>query len=106
MGRRGRPSAENDLPCMECECAAASTSGRAAWIWEWMAKAAPLSSAPSPSMMAPWESTRIRLDAVMWENGTPHGLTQNVSGSSGSRTVTWPAAPTAPSSKPSLAKIR
>ena len=94
------------MPCIEWLWAAATTSGRAAWIWEWMAKAAPFRSAPSPSTMLPSESTRIRLEAVMWENGTPHGLTQNVSGSSGSRTVTWPAAPTAPSSNPSLAKIR
>ena len=39
-GARGIPSEANDLPYGECECAAATTSGRAPWIAEWITNAA------------------------------------------------------------------
>ena len=34
------PSELKDLPYTECAWAAATTSGRARWTWEWMANAA------------------------------------------------------------------
>ena len=40
MGSSSWPSDENALPCTEWVWAAAMTSGRAAWTWEWMANAA------------------------------------------------------------------
>ena len=40
IGSSSRPSDDHALPCSECECAAAITSGRAACTCEWIANAA------------------------------------------------------------------
>lgn len=53
-------------------------------------------------MTFPSSLTRMRSEALIMENATPKGLTQNVVGSTGSRSVMWPATP---SSKPYLPKI-
>ena len=42
IGSSRRPSVDHALPYIECACAAATTSGRAAWTCEWMANAARL----------------------------------------------------------------
>ena len=72
--------------------AAALTSGRAAWIWLWMANAAVLTG-QSPSTTWPSWSTRIRSRVRIRPKLMPNGLTQNSSGCSGSRPVRWPATP-------------
>lgn len=54
-------------------------------------------------MTLPLWSTWIRSEALIRENETPNGFTQKVVGSTGSRSVMWPATP---SSKPYLPKIR
>ncbi len=87
---------------MEWEWAAATTSGRAAWIWEWMAKAAVLTGL-SPSTTSPSWLTRIRSETRMWPKCMAKGLTQKWSSRSGSRAVMWPATP---SSKPNLENSR
>src|SRR4051812_34077267 len=78
------------------------TSGRAACTCEWMQNAASLTW-KLPSTTSPLWLTRIRSDCRTCANGTPNGLTQNVSGSIGSRAVIWPATP---SSKPNFANSR
>ncbi len=40
IGASGRPRDENALPCTEWACAAATTSGRAAWTAAWITNAA------------------------------------------------------------------
>src|SRR5436190_1750425 len=87
---------------MECECAAAITSGRAACTAEWIANAAVFTMA-SPSTTWPFASTRMRSDWRMWLKLSPSGLTQKWSRCSGSRAVMWPARP---SSNPNLPKRR
>ena len=57
MGSSVRPSVENARPYGECVWAAALTSGRAAWIWLWMANAA-VFTGQSPSTTLPWWSTQ------------------------------------------------
>ena len=42
IGSSSSPSAERARPCTEWLCAADTTSGRARWTWEWIAKAASL----------------------------------------------------------------
>ena len=64
--------------------AAALTSGRAAWIWLWMANAA-VFTGQSPSTTLPSWSTRMRSRARIRPKLMPNGLTQNSSGCSGSR---------------------
>ena len=54
-------------------------------------------------MTSPSSFTRMRSDALIRLKETPKGFTQNVVGSTGSRSVMWPATP---SSKPYLPKIR
>ena len=49
---------------MEWEWAAATTSGRAAWTWEWITKAAVFTGL-SPSTTSPWWLTRMRSDTRM-----------------------------------------
>src|SRR5271156_3952554 len=53
----------------------------------------------SPSTTAPLWSQRMRFETVIWLKWTPNGFTQNVSVTSGSRAVMWPAPP---SSKPNF----
>lgn len=92
------PSVQKLLPYTVWLWAAAMTSGRASWMALWIMKAAVLSSLQSPpSTTLPSWLTRIRSEALMSANATPNGFTQNVSGSTGSRSVMWPATP---SSKP------
>ena len=61
------------------------------------------SPARYPSTTSPAASTRMRSETLMWPKCIPNGLTQKVSGNSGSRAVMWPATP---SQKPHAAKIR
>ena len=61
------PSELNALPCTEWEWAAATTSGRASWIAEWITNAARLTGA-LPSTTSPWWLTSSRsLDAHLAE---------------------------------------
>src|SRR5438309_8242151 len=102
MGSRSRPNVDQVLPYTEWAWAAATTSGRAACTWEWMAKAAWFTGC-SHSTTSPWWLTRRRSETRMWPKCMPKGLTQKWSVSSGSRAVMWPATP---SSKPHLENMR
>ena len=102
IGSSGMPSELNALPCSECEWAAATTSGRASWIAEWMTNAARF-TAWVPYTTSPEWLTRRRSLTRMWRKLMPNGLTQKWSGNSGSRTVMWPATP---SPKPKRPKMR
>ena len=59
--------------------AAATTSGRAAWIWEWMTNAA-VFTGQSPSTTWPRSSTRMRSRTRINLKFIPSGLTQKWSG--------------------------
>ena len=91
-GASSVPSVENARPYGEWVWAAAFTSGRAAWIWLWMAKAA-VFTGQSPSTTLPSWSHRMRSRARIMPKLMPNGFTQNSSGCSGSRPVRWPATP-------------
>ena len=90
------------MPYTECACAAATTSG---WAWctaEWMTNPAWFTGR-FPWTTSPSWVTAMRSETRMWRKLIPNGLTQNMCGSSGSRTVMWPAIP---SPKPNLPKMR
>lgn len=90
----GRPSEQKARPCRLWLCAAHITSGRAAWMAEWIMNAAALSMRfGPPAMTLPWWSTWIRSEAFIREKARPNGFTQKVDGSTGSRRVMWPATP-------------
>jgi hypothetical protein len=90
----GRPSVQNARPWMLWLWAAHSTSGRAAWMAEWIMNAAALSSRQGPpSITSPEWLTWIRSEALICEKATPNGFTQKVVGSTGSRRVMCPATP-------------
>ena len=92
IGSSRRPSEDHAFPYIECEWAAAITSGRAAWICEWMANAAVFTGRP-PCTTSPRWFTRSRSETRMWPKYCPKGFTQKWSVSSGSRAVTCPATP-------------
>ena len=81
-GSSGMPSEANDLPYGEWEWAAATTSGRAWWMAEWITNAARFTGW-SPYTTSPWWLTRIRSLTRMWRKLSPNGLTQKWSGNSG-----------------------
>src|SRR5262245_33881157 len=89
-GSSGRRSDDQALPYTECAWAAATTSGRAAWIWPWMTKAAWFTG-QSPSTTSPWWLTRIRSFTRICLKFMPNGFTQKWSSRSGSRAVMCPA---------------
>src|SRR6478672_4582741 len=88
----GRRIDDHALPYTECACAAAITSGRAAWIWPWMTNAAVLTG-QLPSTTSPLWLTRMRSFTRICLKFMANGLTQKWSSSSGSRAVMWPATP-------------
>ncbi len=99
-----RPKAQNERPYMLWLCAAHITSGRASCTAPCIMNAAVFNNLTSPpSTILPLWSTRIRSLLFINENATPNGLTQNVVGSTGSRTVICPATP---SSKPYFPNMR
>src|SRR5712672_4408251 len=102
MGSSNRPSDDHALPCNECECAAAITSGRAWCTLECIANAAPFSGC-LPSTTSPFAFTSIKSETRIWLKCTPNGFTQKCSGRSGSRAVMCPVTP---SSKPNFENKR
>ena len=74
-GRAAGASEDQDLPYTECACAAATTSGRAAWTCEWMANAARFTG-QLPSTTSPWSLTRMRSLTRIILKFMPKGLTQ------------------------------
>ena len=95
------PSEANDLPYGEWLWAAATTSGRAWWMAEWMTNAARFTGW-LPYTTSPSWLTRIRSLTRMWRKLRPNGLTQKWSGNSGSRTVMWPATPSPNPKRPKM----
>ena len=101
IGSSGRASDDHALPYTECACAAATTSGCAWCTAEWMTKPAWFTGLV-PCTMSPSWFTAMRSETRMCRKLIPNGLTQNMCGSSGSRTVMWPAIPSPNPKRPKM----